>query len=479
MDHQYQFLIDGDLVAADRHSGIHNPATGQPLGQCPIATRDDLERAVAAAKTAFPQWRDTADEERQAACHRVAQLFEDHAEDIARLITQEQGKTLVGIGSRFEVGGCAAWARHTADLPMPIKVLQNNHEGRVEMLRKPVGVVGSITPWNWPLLIAVWHMLPAIRSGCTLVMKPSPYTPLSTLYIGQLIAGVLPKGVVNIVSGDDQLGAWMTEHEDIQKIVFTGSIPTGRRIMGAAAPTLKRLTLELGGNDAGIVLPDCDPSAIAEGLFWGAFINNGQTCAALKRLYVHEEVFEGVCTALAGIASQIPVGNGLDEANVLGPLQNEMQFRKVIELVDDAKANGARVLTGGQTLGDIGYFYAPTLLGNVDQGMRIVQEEQFGPALPIIKISSVEEGIALANDSETGLGGSVWTNDGDAARHVATQLECGSVWINAHGMIAPHVPFGGVKSSGIGVEFGEEGLHEYTTIQAIHGLSPSVEVPQG
>jgi acyl-CoA reductase-like NAD-dependent aldehyde dehydrogenase len=228
---------------------------------------------------------------------------------------------------------------------------------------------------------------------------------------------------------------------------------------------LKRLTLELGGNDAGIVLPDVDPKAIAEGLFWGAFINNGQTCAALKRLYVHESVHDDVCEALVAYAKNIPVGDGLDPASVLGPVQNEMQFKKVKSLVDDAKRKGGKVLLGGKP--NDGLFYPVTLVSGLSNGNRLVDEEQFGPALPIIKFKTVEEAIALANDSSAGLGGSVWSKNIEKAEAVAAQMECGTVWINKHGAIQPNAPFGGVKQSGFGVEFGEEGLKEFTTVQTV------------
>jgi acyl-CoA reductase-like NAD-dependent aldehyde dehydrogenase len=250
-------------------------------------------------------------------------------------------------------------------------------------------------------------------------------------------------------------------------MTFTGSTETGKKIMASAVDTLKRLTLELGGNDAGIVLPDVDPKGIAEGLFWGAFINNGQTCAALKRLYVHDSIYDQVCEALAAYAANIPVGDGMDDKSILGPVQNEMQFNKVRELVEDARANGGRILTGGEPMDRPGHFYPITLVADVTDGMRIVDEEQFGPALPIIRYSDIDEVIERANRNPAGLGGSVWSSDPDKARHYALKLECGSVWINKHGAIQPNAPFGGVKNSGIGVEFGAEGLKEFTTIQTV------------
>lgn len=280
---------------------------------------------------------------------------------------------------------------------------------------------------------------------------------------------VLPKGVVNCVSGDDDLGPLMTGHQDIAKIVFTGSCGTGKKIMASAADTMKRLTLELGGNDAGIVLPDVKPKEIAEGLFWGAFINNGQTCAALKRLYVHDDVYDEVCEELVKFARKVPMGEGTDEDVLLGPVQNPKQLDIVAELVADAKGKG-RVLIGGEPFTGAkrkGYFYPLTIIADLENGHRLVDEEQFGPALPIIRYRKVEDAIRMANDSPNGLGGSVWSRDIAEAKRVAKKMECGSVWINKHGMIQPNAPFGGVKQSGMGVEFGEEGLAEYTDIQVV------------
>jgi acyl-CoA reductase-like NAD-dependent aldehyde dehydrogenase len=292
-------------------------------------------------------------------------------------------------------------------------------------------------------------------------------TPLSTIRLIEIINEVLPAGVVNVITGDNAIGGALSAHPGIAKMTFTGSTETGKKIMASAVETLKRLTLELGGNDAGIVLPDVDPRRIAEGLFWGAFINNGQTCAALKRLYVHDSIYDDVCAALADYAGRIVIGDGMDEKSVLGPVQNEMQFNKVRDLVEDAKARGGRVLTGGEPLGGTGYFYPITLVADVTDGVRLVDEEQFGPALPIIRYSDIDEVIARANRNPAGLGGSVWSADPEKARHYALKLECGSVWINKHGAIQPNAPFGGVKQSGIGVEFGVEGLKEFTTVQTV------------
>lgn len=459
-------IKNGRPVTSGASFAVLNPAGGE-AGQAPNMGAAEVDAAVAAAKAAFPNWSSKSDEALQAACAAITAKIEEHAEELARIVTLEQGKPLNGLGSRWEIGAAVAWAGYTTGLSLPVKVLQDNEQGRVELHRKPVGVVGSITPWNFPVMIAIWHIMPALRTGNTVVIKPSPYTPLSTLRLVEIMNEVLPPGVVNVVTGDDKafnIGAAMSAHQDIQKIVFTGSCATGQKIMHSAASTMKRLTLEMGGNDAGIVLPDVDPSKIAEGLFWGAFLNNGQTCAAMKRLYVHEAVHDAVCDALVAFARNIPVGNGVEESSILGPIQNRMQFDKVLALVADARKRG-RVLLGGEP-GE-GLFFPPTIITGLKNGDALVDEEQFGPALPVISYRDVEEAIAMANDSPNGLGGSVWSSDIEAARKVASRMQCGSVWINKHGAIQPNAPFGGVKSSGLGVEFADEGLQEYTDIQVI------------
>ena len=352
----FHLIINGRKVPTGSCFEVLNPANEKVAGLASLARRKDLDDAVGAARTAFRKWREVPEAKRQAACLEIASGIEENAEELARMLTAEQGKPLNGLGSRWEVGGAVAWTRYTAGLSLPVKVLQNNDEGRVELHRKPIGVVGSITPWNFPVLIAVWHIVPAVLSGNTVVCKPSPYTPLSTLRLVELMNEVLPEGVVNCIAGKDSLGAAMTAHEGIGKIVFTGSCATGQKIMVNSAETMKRLTLELGGNDAGIVLPDVNPGQIAEGLFWGAFINSGQTCAALKRLYVHDDVYDEVCDELVAFARKMKVGEGTDEDVVLGPVQNRRQYDIVTRLVRSAESRG-RVLLGGdpgETRGETG-----------------------------------------------------------------------------------------------------------------------------
>jgi acyl-CoA reductase-like NAD-dependent aldehyde dehydrogenase len=465
--YQPSMTIGGKAVPGASTFDVRNPSTGQVIGTAPNGSSADLDAAVNAAQLAFQSWSQKTDAQLGDACMAVTAKINSHAEELATLLTQEQGKPLNGLGSRFEMGGAGAWAGYTAGLSLPVKVLQDNEQGRIELHRKPVGVVGSITPWNYPVLIAVWHALPALRTGNTVVIKPSPNTPLATLRLVELLNEVLPAGVVNCVSCDDKtsnLGAEMSAHPLIRKIVFTGSCATGKRVMQSAAQTMKRLTLELGGNDAGIVLPDANPKAIAEGLFWGGFINNGQTCAAMKRLYVHSSIHDDVCEHLVSFARQVRMGDGMDETSMLGPVQNRAQFDIVSRLVADARKKG-EILLGGEP-GD-GLFFPATIVAGLKNGDALVDQEQFGPALPVIRYDDVEEAIRAANDSENGLGGSVWSADIEHAKRIARRMECGSVWINRHGAIQPNAPFGGVKASGLGVEFTEEGLQEYTDAQVI------------
>ncbi|WP_029040533.1 aldehyde dehydrogenase family protein [Cucumibacter marinus] len=471
----YALTINGQPLATEKTFAVKNPATGEIVGNAPAATMADLDKAVAAAKTAFETWSVTSDEERSKACMAVADVLEQNAEELAQILTAEQGKTLNGAGSRFEVGGAVAWTRYNASISLGVEVIQDDNEAKVEVYHKPLGVVGSIPPWNWPLMIGIWHMIPAIRAGNTVVIKPSPNTPLATLRAVELMNQVLPAGVLNIVTGQDipgetSLGAAMSAHPDIAKISFTGSTKTGKAVMRSAAETVKRLTLELGGNDAGIVLPDADAKAMAEKMFWGAFINNGQTCAALKRLYVHDSIYDEVCDALVEYAKTVKMGVGTDEDNLLGPLQNRMQYDIVNRMVEEAKAQGGRVLIGGSPSGDPdkdGFFYPITLIADVDNGLSLVDEEQFGPVLPIVRYTDIDEVIDRANDNPNGLGGSIWSRDVQGARELAKRLECGTAWINDHSPIRPDAPFGGVKSSGFGTQFGKEGLAEFTSMQTV------------
>lgn len=449
---------------------VHDPASGDLVGCAAVRSIDDLDDAVRRARSAQPAWAARSDEERVELLLRAAEAIEASAEALAELLCREQGKPLNGPNARFEVGACAGWLRATAATPLPGGAVLDDEETHAEIHYRPVGVVGAIGPWNWPMMITIWQVAPSLRMGNTVVVKPSEYTPLSVLALGQVLNSVLPDDVVTVVAGDGDLGAHLTTHPDIGKLMFTGSTRTGKDIARASASTLKRLTLELGGNDAGIVLPDVDPEAIAEGLFWGAFINTGQTCAALKRLYVHTDVYDEVCAALVEVGRQMPMGPGLEEQNVLGPLQNKAQYDIVAGLVDAAVGAGAKVLLGGDPVADSpGFFYPTTLVAEIDNDNPLVAEEQFGPALPIVRYSDVEDAVAMANGLDFGLGASVWSDDPAAARAVAARLEAGTVWINSHGGVHPMIPFGGIKGSGYGLEFGTEGLKSVSVPQVING----------
>ena len=461
-----------DRVSAPEGQGraIHDPATGAVIGNAPEATVEELDAAIARARAAQPAWEALGHEARSAALNAAADAVDARAEELARLLSREQGKPLNGPNARFEIGACSAWLRTNAALQLEPEVLVDDGETHAELHYRAAGVVGAIGPWNWPLMIAVWQLAPALRMGNTVVLKPSEYTPLSVLALVDVLNEALPADVLIAVSGGREVGARLASHPDIDKVMFTGSTATGKKIIESSAGNLARLTLELGGNDAGIILPGTDAKAIAQDLFWGAFINTGQTCAALKRLYVHDSVYDEVVEALAEVARATPMGNGLDEKNVLGPLQNKQQFDIVNRLVEDAKAHGGRIVTGGSPATELGeLFYPITLVADVSDGVALVDEEQFGPALPIIRYTEVEDAIASANRLDVGLGGSVWGPDRDAALAVANRMQSGTVWINSHGGVHPMIPFGGVKGSGYGVEFGVEGLKAVSVHRVING----------
>jgi acyl-CoA reductase-like NAD-dependent aldehyde dehydrogenase len=469
----YFNTIGGKQVAAERTFESINPATGEAVGLVPISQRQEVADAIAAARAAQPAWAARPDAERKALMMKVAEVINKNSAYLAEWVTREQGKPLGGVGpdqvpgARFEVWGCEVWTQVPAGLDLPVEVVFEDDTRRDEVYRKPYGVIAAVAPWNWPLLIAIWQIIPSIRAGNTVVIKPSEYTSIGTLELVRLINEVLPAGVLNSVSGTGEVGAWLTSDPGIDKVTFTGSGPTGAKIAQAAAKNLVPATLELGGNDAAIMLPDADPKAMAMGLFWGAFINMGQTCACAKRLYVPENLFEPTVQALKELAEAMPMGDGLKEGVVMGPIQNKMQYDKVVNLVESAKDQGGTIVCGGTPKGGPGYFYPLTLVTGLKDGDRLVDEEQFGPVLPIIKYRDVDEAIASANRLDVGLGASVWSTDVEKARQVASRIQAGTVWINQHGLVHPMVPFGGVKGSGYGVEFGLDGLKAVTRPQVI------------
>ncbi|WP_425930409.1 aldehyde dehydrogenase family protein [Pseudomonas sp. NyZ201] len=462
----YKMLIDGRQV--DGENGVFdvlNPATAAVFAQCPSGSLAQLDQAVKAAQAAFKTWRYSSHAQRQERLLAIAADIEHEAEPLARLIVQEQGKPLELAFS--EVMGAAAWTRYAAGQELSVELVEETPTQRVELHRKPLGVVASITPWNWPFMIAVWHIMPALRAGNCVISKPSSLTPLSTLGLAAIIARHVPHGVINCVTGEQGFGSAITAHPGIQKIVFTGSTATGQSVMRGAASNLKRLTLELGGNDAGIVLPGTPVDEVAEAIFQAAFLNMGQTCAALKRLYIHESQYQALADALTQIAKRQVVGNGLEAGVTFGPVQNLEQLQWVEALVADARALGGRVLCGGERLPTPGFFFPPTLVADVTDGHRLVDEEQFGPVLPLIAYRDIEDVLRRANGGDMGLGGSVWGPDVEQAQALASRLESGVAWVNCHAQIQPNTPFGGSKMSGFGVEFGLEGLLEFTGQQLL------------
>lgn len=461
----YKLLIAGQLVAGDSTMDVINPATEEVLAVCPRGSERQMNEAVAAAKAAFKGWAKQPIEERRACVNKLADAIDARTTELARLLTQEQGKPLSE--STAEITYTAAFLRYLASLDLHGRLIEDNDTRRVELRRKPLGVVGCIIPWNFPVLIVAFKAPVALIAGNTLVIKPAPTTPLATLRIGELCAEIFPAGVVNIVTDQNDLGGVLTGHPDIAKISFTGSSDTGKKVMASAASTIKRITLELGGNDAAIVMPDADPVAVAPGIFAAATMNAGQVCLAIKRVYAHESHYDALCAELTKLADATIVDDGLKQGSQIGPLQNKMQYEKVKAFLEDARAHG-NIIAGGQVEDRPGYFIRPTIVRDVEDGTRIVDEEQFGPILPIIKYSDPEAALAKANASPWGLGGSVWGQDRDKAYALACEMDSGTVWINKHLDFGPNIPFGGAKQSGIGVEFAEEGLNEFTQIQVIN-----------
>jgi len=460
--------INGDWVGEEFESiDVVNPATGKVIGQIPNATSEHTNLAIEAAHKAFPEWSKKTSLERAAYLKKLHALIVLNKEELARTITLEMGKPLQEAKGEIDYANSfIEWFAEESKRIYGETIPASATDKRILVLKQPVGVVGAITPWNFPLMIAIWHTMPALRSGNTVLIKPSEFTPLTTLRAAEIINEIVPAGVFNIVTGDGSIGAAISPHPDINKMVFTGSTPTGKKIMQSCSGNLKRVTLELGGNDAAIVLPDTNVQEAAPKIFATALMNNGQTCAALKRLYVHEDIYDDMCQALAAIASSVTTGDGSGEVD-FGPIQNKPQFDKVTKLAEEAKASGARFLTGGEAPAGPGYFFPVTIVADIADDTRLVQEEPFGPILPILKFTDVEDALQRANDSNNGLGGSVWSSDVERATQLASRLECGTAWVNAHAMIQPDAPFGGVKESGIGVEFGRYGLEEYTSIQTL------------
>lgn len=465
----YKMLIGGTLVDSNRKYDVINPADESIVAAVPDASTADADRAVEVASKAWPAWRSTDHATRRDVLKSISAKIAENAEELAKLLVLETGRPM-GI-AQFEIGLATQFLDYYSEQTLEPEILIDEPARRVELHRKPLGVVAAIVPWNAPLYLACNKVGPALAAGNCIVVKSAPSTPLTMLRLGELIADVVPDGVVNILSGGNDAGAHLVTHADVAKIAFTGSTQTGRAIMAAAAPTLKRVTLELGGNDAAIVLADADPAAIAPYLFAFAFFNSGQVCAVIKRLYVHDSLYDAVCEQIAAMASGSVLGSGFDPATQFGPVQNKMQYDKVLGFIDSARADG-RIIAGGEIDTGPGYFVPLTVVRDVSDGTAIVDEEPFGPILPIISYTDIDEVIERANRSPFGLGASIWSSDAEAAAKVAVRIESGSVWVNQHCALDPAVPFPAHKQSGIGVEGGREGLYAYTALQTVNIAKP-------
>jgi acyl-CoA reductase-like NAD-dependent aldehyde dehydrogenase len=460
-----KMLLNGELIDAGERTPVISPVTEQIIGHAPAADVATMDRAVAGAAKAYETWRSTTHAERRAVLKSISAALGEHAAELTSLLVEETGRP-VGI-AQFEVGLARQFLDYYAEQELPVEILADDAARRVELHRKPLGVVAAIVPWNAPLYLAANKIAPALIAGNTIVVKPPPTAPLTILRVGELIAALVPAGVVNIVSGGNDAGALLVAHSGVTKVAFTGSTPTGKAIMASAAPSLKRLTLELGGNDAAIVLADADPASIAPALFGLAFFNSGQVCAVIKRLYVHDSIYDAVCTEMAALANGATVGDGNDPATAFGPVQNRAQYDKVLAVLEDARRHG-RIIAGGGPLKTPGYFVPLTIVRDITDGTITVDEEAFGPVLPIIRYSDIDEVIARANASPYGLGASVWSRDPEKAAMVAMRLESGTVWINQHCALDPAIPFPAHKQSGLGVESGREGLYAYTALQIVN-----------
>lgn len=464
----FRMLIDGRLVAADGIPlDVLDPATEELAGAAPDATDAQLGHAIEAAGRAFTAWSAAPLEKRRAVLRSIAAVIREHIDELALLLTAEQGKPLDA--ARGELRSALHWCEGFAEMAFPAEEVRETGTHRIRIRHVPLGVVAGLVPWNVPIALAIWKIAPALLTGNTIVVKPSPFTPLTMLRIGELLAeaNAVPAGVLNIVSGGDHLGPKLSEHPGIRKIAFTGSTATGKKVMASAARNLARVTLELGGNDAAIVLPDVDVESVAEKVFWACFMNSGQVCVAAKRVYVHEDVYDAFARRFAEIAAGVKVGDGRAEGVQLGPLQNRGQYEKVVALIEDTAASGAKFLVKGAIPDGPGYFVHPTVVDDPADDSDIVRLEPFGPVVPLLRFHDIDEVLERANASEYGLGGSVWSGDTAVAEKIAARIVTGVVWINDGPRLAPDLPFGGHKASGLGVENGAAGLLEYTDTQVL------------
>jgi acyl-CoA reductase-like NAD-dependent aldehyde dehydrogenase len=465
MAQTFKLLIDGALVDGERTIDVLNPATEEVVAPCPVASRAQLDDAVSAAQAAQKLWSRTTLEERRMVLSAVADRIEGGREELARILTAEQGKPLGD--SYWEIDFLCATIRHFLTYDLPVEINEDSATRRVEIHYRPLGVVAGIIPWNFPLGLIGNKLPPALLAGNSLIIKPAPTTPLATLLLGELIADVVPKGLITIIADANDLGDVLTRHPGIAKVSFTGSTATGKKVMEAAAGGLKRVTLELGGNDPAIVLDDANPKDVAAGLFQSSFANSGQVCVAVKRAYVHEAIYEEVVDELTALASEAVVGDGSQQGVRFGPIQNRQQYEKALHFLEVARRDG-KITAGGGPVDGPGFFMRPTIVRDIEDGSPLVDDEQFAPILPVIRFSDEDDAIRRANASDLGLGASVWSGSAERAHAVASQIEAGTVWVNQHLDLGPSIPLAPAKQSGFGVEMGYEGLKHFTQTMVIN-----------
>ncbi|GIJ85596.1 hypothetical protein Asppvi_004455 [Aspergillus pseudoviridinutans] len=456
-------VINNELISSSHTRHSLNPANRQPNPEVPVSTKEDLDQAVDAARQAFRKWSKTSFDERRTILSAFADKIEANKEALAQLLTQEQGKALSQ--SAVEVGMAVQWARVLPTIEIPETVIEDTEEQQIIQRYTPVGVCGAIVPWDFPVLLAVGKIVPAVYTGNTVIIKPSPFTPYCVLKLAELAAQCFAPGVVQALSGDDELGPMITEHPGIDKISFTGSIRTGKLVMKSCAKNLKRVTLELGGNDPAIICDDVNIDAVIPKIGFLSFLCSSQICMVIKRLYVHEKIYDEFREKLVAFVQSLKVGDGTQPDVFIGPVQNSMQYDKAKDLFKSTER--LKTALGGNIDESAGYFIHPAIIDNPPESSRVVQEEPFAPILPMLKWSDEEDVITRANATETGLGSSVWSKDMTRARRIANQLDSGSVWINSHFDVAPKVPFGGHKASGIGTEWGLNGLTAYCNSQSL------------
>jgi phenylacetaldehyde dehydrogenase len=475
---KHKLLINGKWVesASGKTFATFNPATGEVMSEVAAGNKEDIDRAVKAARAAFDSgpWSKMSASERGRAIWKLGDLIEKHSEEFAQIESLDNGKPLK-IARVADVPLTAdhfryfaGWATKIEGNTIPLGLAPQG-KFHAYTLREPVGVVGQIIPWNFPLLMAAWKLGPALACGCTVVLKPAEQTPLSALRLGELIqeAGI-PDGVVNIVTGyGEDAGAPLAEHPDVDKIAFTGSTEVGKLIIHAAAGNLKKVSLELGGKSPNIIFDDADVEKAVPGAASAIFFNHGQCCCAGSRLYVEKQIFDKVVDGIAQEAEKIRVRPGFDPESDMGPLVSDEQLRRVCGYIDSGKQEGAKAVTGGERHGDKGYFVKPTVLVNTHDKMKVVQEEIFGPVVTAIPFSDPSQLVPKANDTIYGLAAGIWTRDIKKAHSLAAKLRAGTVWVNCYNVFDAALPFGGYKQSGWGREMGHEVLKNYTEVKSV------------